>query len=65
MLIPSWAEKKRCAWPGDLNRFICRSRCRVGWCEFSALLFSPLCFRGSTAGEAGKGSRGTADGKPA
>jgi hypothetical protein len=27
----------------DLNCFICRSRRRVGWCEFSALLFSPLC----------------------
>jgi hypothetical protein len=21
--------------PGDLKRFICRSRRRVGWCEFS------------------------------
>ena len=27
------------AWPADMNRFICRSRRRVGWCEFSALLF--------------------------
>src|SRR3954447_11708441 len=38
LLIPSWAERKRWAWPGDLNRFICRSRRRVGWCEFSARL---------------------------
>jgi len=42
-LIPPWADKKRCAWPADLKRFICRSRYRVAWCEFSALLFSPLC----------------------
>ena len=41
----SWAERKRCAWPADLNCFICRSRRRVGWCEFSALLFNPLCWR--------------------
>src|SRR5207248_2470161 len=34
-----------CAWPADLNCFICRSRRRVGWCEFSALLLSPLCCR--------------------
>ena len=26
------AERKGCAWPADLNRFICRRRC-VGWCE--------------------------------
>jgi hypothetical protein len=26
-----------------LNRFIWRSRRLVGWCEFSARLFSPLC----------------------
>ena len=25
-------------------------RRRVGWCEFSALLFSPLCFLCSTEG---------------
>jgi hypothetical protein len=24
------AERKRCAWLADLNRFICRSRRRVG-----------------------------------
>jgi len=35
---------------GYLKRFICRSRRRVGWCEFSALLFSPLCFLCSTEG---------------
>src|SRR5215472_9093440 len=34
----------------DLNCFICRSRRRVGWCEFSALLFSPLCWRCSMPG---------------
>jgi hypothetical protein len=28
-----------------LNRFIWRSRRRVGWCEFSARLLSPLCWR--------------------
>jgi hypothetical protein len=28
-----------------LNRFIWRSRRRVGWCEFSAWLLSPLCWR--------------------
>ena len=50
VVIPSWADKKRCAWPADLKRFICRSLCRVGWCEFSALLFSPLCFLCSTEG---------------
>src|SRR3954471_2883469 len=37
-------------WPADLNRFICRSRRRVGWCEFSARLFKPLCLRCSTEG---------------
>src|SRR5919202_2693922 len=50
LLIPSWAERKRWAWPGDLKRFICRSRRRVGWCEFSALLLRPLCRRCSTEG---------------
>lgn len=49
-LVWSWAERERWAWPGDLNRFICRSRRRVGWCEFSALLFKPLCCRCSTPG---------------
>jgi len=44
LLIPSWAERKRRAWLADLKRFICRSRFRVGWCEFSALLLRPLCF---------------------
>jgi hypothetical protein len=28
---------------GQLNRHMARSRCRVGWCEFSARLLSPLC----------------------
>ncbi len=44
------AERKRCAWPADLKRFIWRSRRRVGWCEFSARLFRPLCRRCSTPG---------------
>ena len=48
--IWSWAERKRCAWPADLKRFICRSRRRVGWCEFSARLLRPLCRRCSTPG---------------
>jgi len=30
------AERKRCAWRADLNRCICRSRRRVGWCDTSA-----------------------------
>jgi hypothetical protein len=34
----------------DLNRFICRSRRRVGWWEFSGLLFNPLCWRCSMPG---------------
>src|SRR5215212_9273122 len=38
LLIWSWAERKRWACPADLKRFICRSRLRVGWCGFSALL---------------------------
>src|SRR5262249_33717834 len=50
VLIWSWAERNRCAWPADLNCFICRSRRRVGWCEFSALLLSPLCWRCSMPG---------------
>jgi hypothetical protein len=41
--IWSWAERKRCACRADLKRFICRPRRRVGWCEFSARLFRPLC----------------------
>src|SRR5215210_9422571 len=39
LLIWSWAERKRWAWPADVNCFICRARRRVGWCEFSARLF--------------------------
>ena len=34
------AERKSCARPNDLNLCICRSRRRVGRCEFSARLFS-------------------------
>ena len=43
-----YADRNRCAWAADLNRRIARSRCRVGWCEFSARLFSHLCWRCST-----------------
>jgi hypothetical protein len=42
--------EKTLACLADLNRFICRSRRRVGWCEFSAWLFNPLCCRCSTPG---------------
>jgi len=50
LLIGPWADRKRWAWRADLNRFICRSRRRVGWWEFSARLLSPLCGRCSTPG---------------
>ena len=50
VLIWPWAERKRWAWPAGLKRFICRSRRRVGWCEFSARLFRPLCRRCSRPG---------------
>jgi hypothetical protein len=32
--IPLKADRNRCACPAQVNRFIARSRCRVGWCEF-------------------------------
>lgn len=44
------AARKRCAFRADLNRLICRSRFRVGWCGFSALLFKPLWCRRSAPG---------------
>ncbi len=44
------AERKRCASLTDLNRLITFSRTLVGWCEFPARLFSPLCRRCSTPG---------------
>ena len=50
MLIPLWADNKRSVWPADLNRLICLSCRHVGWCEFSALLLSPLCLLCSTEG---------------
>jgi hypothetical protein len=37
--IPLHADRNRWAPPGEANFFIARSRCRVGWWEFSALLF--------------------------
>jgi hypothetical protein len=41
----SWIETKRCSCRGDLNRFMIRSRRLVGGWEFSARLWSPLCWR--------------------
>jgi hypothetical protein len=38
--MPLNADRNRCARRIDLKRFMARSRCRVGWCEFSARLFS-------------------------
>ncbi len=35
-----WTERNRCACASDLNRRICRSRCRVGWWETSARLLA-------------------------
>ena len=32
--IPLKADKNRWACPGEVNRFMARSRCRVGWWEF-------------------------------
>ena len=37
--MPLNADRNRCACRIDLKRFIARSRCRVGWWEFSARLF--------------------------
>jgi hypothetical protein len=34
--IPLNADRNRCAPPGEVNFFIARSRCLVGWWEFSA-----------------------------
>jgi hypothetical protein len=30
-------DRKHCAWRADLNRCICRSRRRVGWCDTSVV----------------------------
>jgi hypothetical protein len=43
-------DRNRCACPGEVNFFIARSRCRVGWWEFSARLFRYLDRRCSTLG---------------
>jgi plasmid replication initiation protein len=45
-----WAERKSWACPDDLKRCICRSRRRVGRCEFSARLFKYRLCRCSTPG---------------
>ena len=42
------ADRNRCACPADLYLRITFSRTLVGWCEFSARLFNPLCWRCST-----------------
>ena len=42
--------RNRWAVPGVRKRFMVRSRCRVGWCEFSARLFRYLDWRCSTDG---------------
>jgi hypothetical protein len=46
--------RNRCACSGYLIRRIARSRWRVGWCEFSARLLSPLCRRYSELGSTGR-----------
>lgn len=45
------ADQKRCACPTDLQRHICRSRGRAGWCAFAVRLFSPLGGRGEARPE--------------
>jgi hypothetical protein len=40
--IPLNADRNRWAPPAEWNRFIARSRCLVGWWEFSARLFKIL-----------------------
>jgi len=40
----------RCRFPADRKLCIIRSRFRGGTCEFSALLFRPLCARCTTLG---------------
>ena len=40
-----YTDKNRCAFSGDLNRRMCRSRCRVGWWETPARLFFGLIFK--------------------
>src|SRR5512143_2800491 len=44
------ADRNCCACRIDLKRFIIRSRCRVGWCEFSARLLRYLDCRCCTDG---------------
>ena len=46
--MPLKADKNRWACPGEVNRFMARSRWRVGWCEFSARLFRYFDWRCST-----------------
>jgi hypothetical protein len=48
--MPLNADRNRWAPPMLRKPFIARSRCRVGWWEFSARLFSPLCERCPTEG---------------
>ncbi len=44
------AERKRWAWRADLDRCICRSRRRAGWCDTSARSFKGRLCRCSTPG---------------
>ncbi|GAB2722720.1 hypothetical protein GCM10010442_49960 [Kitasatospora kifunensis] len=48
--IPLKAARNRCAPPTLRKPFMARSRCLVGWWEFSARLFGPLWERCSTEG---------------
>lgn len=34
--MPLNTDRNRCGRLGEVNGFIARSLCRVGWCEFSA-----------------------------
>lgn len=48
--MPLNADRNRCAWLGEVKRFIARSRWRVGWCELSARLLRFFEVRCSTPG---------------
>jgi hypothetical protein len=48
--IPLNAARNRWVFPGEVNRFMARSRARVGWWEFSARLFRYFDRRCSTPG---------------
>ena len=48
--IPLNADKDFWACPGEVKRRMARSRCLVGWCEFSTRLFTYFELRCSTEG---------------